>query len=218
MKRSEKLILSYESKSKERAKSGLPRPKSHIEQRSISRQGSTVRFQKEAKTTTALAKNNSLKYLRRFKEREQGREKELNENIEKNKIDEEYGMLTKMSEINALNKDRENSTAYRAYKSAEGVIKVRVFHLNKFEREISLKEFDTVYKNFKKTAKENKEWSCQPQNTPKSGDELQNLKNRNSQKSERQQELKNLLVNTVNLTNLLKEQIKIFKMKGIYGC
>jgi hypothetical protein len=69
MKRSDKLILSYESKSKERAKSGLPRPRSNIEQRSISRQGSTVRFQKEAKNT-ALAKNNSTKYLRRFKERE----------------------------------------------------------------------------------------------------------------------------------------------------
>jgi hypothetical protein len=41
---------------------------------------------------------------------------------------------------------------------------------------------------------------------------------KNARKSDRQQELKNLLVNTVNLTNLLKEQIKIFKKKGIYGC
>lgn len=97
MKRSDKLILSYENRSKERAKSGLPRPKSQLEQRSISRQGSVVRFQKETKASSGLAKNNSLKYLRRFKEREQVREKELNDNIEKNKIDEEYAMLTKMS-------------------------------------------------------------------------------------------------------------------------
>lgn len=48
-------------------------------------------------------------------------------------------MLMKMSELNAINKERENSTAYRAYKSAEGVIKVKVFNLNKFEKEISLK-------------------------------------------------------------------------------
>lgn len=41
---------------------------------------------------------------------------------------------------------------------------------------------------------------------------------KNKKKEERQQELKNLLVNTVNLTKLLEEQIKIFKMKGIYGC
>jgi hypothetical protein len=79
-------------------------------------------------------------------------------------------MLTKMSEINALNKDRENSTTYRAYKSAEGVIKVRVFHLNKFEKEITLKEFDTIYKNFKKTVKENKEWTPQPQGNVKAVD------------------------------------------------
>lgn len=79
-------------------------------------------------------------------------------------------MLTKMSEINTINKDRENNTAYRAYKSAQGVIKVRVFHLNKFEKEISLKEFYTVYKNLKKTAKENNEWKCQPQSTIKNED------------------------------------------------
>jgi spore germination protein YaaH len=40
---------------------------------------------------------------------------------------------------------------------------------------------------------------------------------KNQKKEERQQELKNLLMNTVNLTKLLEEQIKIFKMKGIYG-
>lgn len=124
-----------------------------------------------------------MKYLKKFQQREKIREKELNQNIEKNKIDEEFAMLTKMSEINALNKDRENSTTYRAYKSAEGVIKVRVFHLNKFEKEITLKEFDTIYKNFKKTVKENKEWTPQPQGNVKAVDQLQNLKNRNSQKS-----------------------------------
>ena len=62
-------------------------------------------------------------------------------------------MLLKMSELNQLNKERGNPTTYRAYKSAEGTIKVRVFALNKFEKEVSLNEFDTVYKNFKKTTK-----------------------------------------------------------------
>jgi hypothetical protein len=47
---------------------------------------------------------------------------------------------------------------------------------------------------------------------------VHSLKVKNARKADRQQELKNLLVNTVNLTNLLKEQIKIFKKKGIYGC
>jgi hypothetical protein len=41
-------------------------------------------------------------------------------------------MLLKMSELNTLNKERENKITYRAYKSAEGIVRVRVFNLNKF--------------------------------------------------------------------------------------
>lgn len=67
------------------------------------------------------------------------------------------------------------------------MIKVRVFNLNKFEKEISLNEFDTIYKNFKKTTKENKDWTYVPQPHHKPADELQSLKSRNIQKSERQQ-------------------------------
>lgn len=37
-----------------------------------------------------------------------------------------------MSELNTINKEKQKKTTYRAYKSAEGVIKVRVFNLNKF--------------------------------------------------------------------------------------
>lgn len=58
----------------------------------------------------------------------------MSENIEKNKIDEEYGMLVKMSELNAINKDRDNNIAYRAYKTAEGLIKVKIFNLNKLQK------------------------------------------------------------------------------------
>ena len=46
------------------------------------------------------------------------REKELNDNIEKNRISEEYGMLLKMIELNAINKERSNPIAYRAIKNA----------------------------------------------------------------------------------------------------
>lgn len=41
-------------------------------------------------------------------------------------------MLLKMSELNTINKERENNVAYRAFKSAEEIIKVRVFNLNKY--------------------------------------------------------------------------------------
>jgi hypothetical protein len=100
-------------------------------------------------------------------------------------------MLLKMSELNTINKERENNIAYRAFKSAEGMIKVRVFNLNKYEKEITLKEFDTIYKNYKKTVKENKNWTLTAQTQTSlvklNTDELQTLKDRNNQKNERQQ-------------------------------
>ena len=60
---------------------------------------------------------------------------------------------------------------------------MRIFNLNKYEKEISLKEFDTIYKNFKKTIKENKDWTINPTNQSKQVDKLQTLKNKNVQKS-----------------------------------
>ncbi len=48
-------------------------------------------------------------------------------------------MLKNMIEINSANKESQNNIGYRAYKNAEGVIKVKIFNLNKFEKEISLK-------------------------------------------------------------------------------
>lgn len=66
--------------------------------KTLTRQASAQRFRKETvNTNTALTKNNSFDYLKKYKEKQVQREKELNDNIEKNKIDEQYGMLLKMS-------------------------------------------------------------------------------------------------------------------------
>ena len=66
--------------------------------KTLTRQASAQRFRKETvNTNTALTKNNSFDYLKKYKEKQIQREKELNDNIEKNKIDEQYGMLLKMS-------------------------------------------------------------------------------------------------------------------------
>lgn len=66
--------------------------------KTLTRQASAQRFRKETvNTNTAPTKNNSFDYLKKYKEKQVQREKELNDNIEKNKIDEQYGMLLKMS-------------------------------------------------------------------------------------------------------------------------
>ena len=188
-KRSDLLLDKLQVKDKKRPKSGFHLNKSSSEFiKTFTRQALAQRFRKESQKPPqsphpTVTKNNSSDYLKRFREKEMKKERELKDNIEKNKIDEEYGMLLKMSELNSINKERDNRTTYRAYKSAEGTVKVRVFNLNKYEKEISLNEFDTIYKNFKKTTKENKDWTVPPQSQLKLTNELQMLKNRNTQKS-----------------------------------
>ena len=48
-------------------------------------------------------------------------------------------MLLKINELNEFNKNTKSTITYRAYKNAEGLIRVRVFNLDKIERELTLK-------------------------------------------------------------------------------
>jgi hypothetical protein len=61
--------------------------------------------------------------------------------INKAKDEYEYELLIKMGEANDLNKQLQSVTTYRAYKNAQGNLKVRVFNLDRFERELKLEEF-----------------------------------------------------------------------------
>lgn len=129
-------------------------------------------------------------------------------------------MLLKMNEMNEFSRKNKSSVTYRAFKNAEGLIKVRVFDMEKLKKELTMKEFESEFKIFKKSTKENKEWERPPTTKQVALDSLNRMSSvpKNVKKEERQEELRNLLVNTVNLTKLLQEQIKVFKMRGIYGC
>lgn len=89
--------------------------------------------------------------------------------------------------MNENNREKGNNQTYRAYKSAEGIIRVRIFQANKFVREINLKEFDRIYKSFKKNTKEKKEWAVVSQNESKENKAVHSLKMKNARKSDRQQ-------------------------------
>lgn len=133
-------------------------------------------------------------------------------------------MLKKMNQLNEHHHKNKSRTTYRAYKNAEGIIKVRLFELENFKKQLSLQQFESEYKIYKKSTKENRNWQ-----RPSTSKLKQNSKefivktletatvSKNKRKQQRQQELKNLLANTINLTRLLEQQIKIFKMKGIHG-
>lgn len=70
-------------------------------------------------------------------------------------------MLIKMNELNEFNKANKSTITYRAWKNAEGNIIVKVFNLDKVEKELTLKEFESEYKICKKSTKENTPWERQ---------------------------------------------------------
>ena len=63
---------------------------------------------------------------------------------------------------------------------------MRVFELNKFLREINLKEFDRIYKSFKKNTKEKKEWVQGEGEGKENGQQVHSLKMKNARKADKQ--------------------------------
>ena len=55
-----------------------------------------------------------------------------------------------MGEANDLNKQMQSLLTFRAYKNAQGNLRVRVFNLDKFEKEINLDEFQREFNSIKK--------------------------------------------------------------------
>ena len=57
------------------------------------------------------------------------------------KYEYEYETLIKMGESNEICQKIKNSTTFRAYKSADGNMKVHIYIFDKFNRELNLDEF-----------------------------------------------------------------------------
>lgn len=170
-------------------------------------------------SSTHLNINKSKEYLRLQKRKEQKMEKLLEGAINKAKDEYEYELLLKMSEANDLNKEMQSVTTYRAYKNAQGNLKVRVFNLDRFDRELKLEEFQREFNNLKKKYNETKKISVwhvlssgkRCGSPPERSDVVQ----RNIKKPELQKELVSILTETMNLTNLLKSQLRILRANGV---
>ncbi len=79
--------------------------------------------------------------------------------INKAKDEYEYELLIKMGEANDLNRDMQSVETFRAYKNAQGNLRVRVFNLDRFVREIKPKEFQKEFNDIKKRFNETKKIS-----------------------------------------------------------
>ncbi|CAD8193238.1 unnamed protein product [Paramecium pentaurelia] len=176
--------------------------------------------------------NLSKYYLQKAKEREKEMDRLLQLTISKGKNEYEYEMLIKMGEANELSQLLESKITYRAYKSAQGNLKVHMYELDRFNKDMTLEEFQREYNMIKnkynegrnlkiwEVLSENKKSQKSLQHFGTQKDEIQQDSQNQHQskiinKKERQSELKKVLLETMMLTNVLKEQLSVLQKKGI---
>ena len=87
--------------------------------------------------------------MQKHKEREREIERLLELTINKGKNEYEYEMLIKMGDANELSQNLNSKITYRAYKGAQGNLKVHVYDVDKFMKDLSLEEFQREYNMLK---------------------------------------------------------------------
>ena len=93
------------------------------------------------------AHNKSSHYLKVFKKKEKEKEKLLQLTINRGKNEQEYECLIKMGEANEYLQKMDSCVTYRAYKAADGNLRVHVYEVSEFRNELNLDEFQREYNN-----------------------------------------------------------------------
>lgn len=176
--------------------------------------GSVRSLQSSAKTfrpNTASAKNLPRKnYLKESRAKIENADKEIALTVDRCKKEFEYECLHKMGEANEIAQILEMPTTYRAIKKEDGTTKCHVYMNDQFVDEITLENFVREWRKLKRKQKP-------AINLPGNKETVQNSGKVN--KKARQDELKKLLLETKELTNKLKDQLKILEKRGVtYSC
>ncbi|CEM10160.1 unnamed protein product [Vitrella brassicaformis CCMP3155] len=148
----------------------------------------------------------SKKYIRERKARQREVDKEMDALVERGRLEVIYDALHKMGEANEWANALGMKESYRAYKDELGALTCHIYEGNGFKREVSLQIFVTHeyprlrsrYFTFRgrKGTRQRHTASTADLQTP-------------DFKKKRQEELQSALLTTVQLTNILKEQLKI---------
>lgn len=155
-------------------------------------------------------------YLQQSKNRQTEIDKELALTVEKCKREFEYDCLHKMGEANEIAQNTGLTITYRAIKKDDGKTKCYIFDNDQFIEEITLENFLREWRKLKRRQKPaiNLLGGASAPQAP-TGPNPNVPASAKVNKKERQEELKKLLLETKELTNKLKEQLKILEKKGI---
>lgn len=142
-------------------------------------------------------------YLRDHKRKQESIKKERAETADKCLRELQYSYLYKMGEMNEWCTTLQVPTLYRAYKESDGSLSCHVYESGEFVKELSMNLLDKRYKALQGRHAEavfRGQIECD-ENKPRS-----HMLSEEEQ-CRRQQEIREVLLQTMNLTNKLKEQL-----------
>ncbi|KAL4477644.1 hypothetical protein ABPG74_002794 [Tetrahymena malaccensis] len=190
----------------------------------VKEQERIAKEQEQIEIPKSLAPNKSKYYLQKHKEREKEIDRLLKLTISKGRNEYEYEMLIKMGEANELSQQLNSKVTYRAYRSAQGDLKVHIYELDKYKTSMTLEEFQREYNALKNKYNETRNlriWEVLSENKkskPKefnkqTKEEFQQTSDTNNRGKiniqARHNELKGVLLKTMELTIVLKEQLAV---------
>lgn len=165
----------------------------------------------------------SQHYIKERKQREKRREEELANSIEQGGREVLYRHLYRMGEANEWAEQLGLSTRFRAFKSKSGTITCHVYEGRTFEKELSLDLFEKRYGSLKGRWNQVVAFKNQDEAEEKKLDSTANgsavpteaphTLSREAQER-RQQEIRAALLNTIHLTQTLKEQLKVLDKRA----
>lgn len=168
----------------------------------------------------------SQHYLRERRQRQKQREDDLANAIEQGGREVLYRHLYRMGEANEWAEQLGLSTRFRAFKAPSGEITCHVYEGRAFDKELSLDLFEKRYGTLKGRWNNVIAFRNKEDEEPAAGDAKSKGGGGNAmpteaphaltreQQERRQQEIRAALLNTIHLTQTLKEQLKILDKRA----
>ena len=162
-------------------------------------------------STPSSRKDSYIKnYLRETKIKEYKNKVDLNNTLERCKREFEYEIVKKMGEANEIMSGINSDKTFRCIRKEDRSLKCHIYIKENFVEEISLENFIREWKRIKNM----KTKAVEPTSSQLASKTVSTT-NAKINKNVRQEELKKLVLETRDLTNSLKLQLKILEDKGI---
>ena len=209
LKEVEDLLIKSSPKLKKTKRSRKPSTKNSEKNtlRSLSRSSASNRPASNPYLKLTMSKN----YLKETHQKTLQEKLEIQTTANLYRREFEFDCIQKMGEANEILQMQSSDLSYRAIRKDDRSLMCHIYRKEKFEEEISMHNFLRKWKKLK----ERKHKAIKTPASQLTSKSISTNNNGKLNKVERQEEVKKLLLETRELTNSLKEQVKVLEEKGI---